>query len=126
MATLKSTLRIDSSDLFPSPISFTVINNNTIDGSFSGFQTIDVNTTQQKLNIAAINGSALAAYCYFSNSTSSASTVFVGRTGQEAFLSLAPGDVSLISYGGTGTAGDLYAYTATGTGILSFFIGEKD
>ena len=37
MGTLKSTLKLESTDLFPTPVSFTKINNNTVAGNFSGF-----------------------------------------------------------------------------------------
>lgn len=125
MSTLKSTLKIESTDLFPTPVSFTVVNNNTVGGSFSGFTNLTVSTTPTVLNIAPINGTALAAYCYFKNNDTS-DKVYIGRSGEDAFLSLAPGDVSLISYGGTAAAANLSAYTGTGTAILSYFIGEKD
>jgi hypothetical protein len=125
MSTLKSTLRIESTDLFPTPVLFTVTNLNAVNGSFSGFTNLTISATPIVLNIAPINGTALAAYCYFKNNDT-VDNIYVGRTGQDAFLSLAPGDVSLISYGGTATAGDLYAYTGTGTAVLSYFIGEKN
>jgi hypothetical protein len=125
MSTLKSTLKIESTDLFPTPVSFTVTNLNSVDGSFSGFTNLTASTAPIVLNIAPINGTGLAAYCYFKNNDAT-NKVYVGRTGQDAFLSLAPGDVSLISYGGTAAAADLYAYTGTGTAVLSYFIGEKN
>jgi hypothetical protein len=125
MSTLKTTLKIESTTLFPTPVSFTVTNLNTVDGSFSGFINLAVTPTPTILNIVPINGTALAAYCYFKN-TDADENIYIGRTGQDAFLSLAPGDVSLISYGGTAAAANLYAYTGTGTAVLSYFIGEKD
>lgn len=125
MSTLKSTLKIESTDLFPTPVSFTVTNLNSVNGSFSGFNNLTVTASPIVLNIAPIDGTGLAAYCYFKNNDAT-NNVYVGRTGQDAFLSLAPGDVSLISYGGTASAANLYAYTGTGTAILSYFIGEKN
>jgi len=125
MSTLKSTLKIESTDLFPTPVTFTVTNNNTVAGSFSGFTNLTVTTTPTVLNIVPINGTALAAYCYFKNNDAT-DNVYIGRNSEDAFLSLAPGDVSLISYGGTAAAANLYAYTGTGTAVLSYFIGEKN
>lgn len=125
MSTLKSTLKIESSDLFPTPVSFTVTNLNSVNGSFSGFTNLTISTTPAVLNIAPINGTGIAAYCYFKNNDAS-KNIFVGRSSEDAFLSLEPGDVSFLSYGGTAAAANLYAYTGTGTAVLSYFIGEKD
>jgi len=125
MSILKSTLKIESTDLFPTPVSYTVVNFNSVEGNFSGFQNLDLTTVGQKLNIAPINGTSLSAYCYFKNDSASASTAYVYRLGEESFLSLAPGDVSLLSYGGITATADLYAKTNSGTAKLSFFIGEK-
>ena len=42
MGTLKSTLKLESTDLFPTPVSFTKINNNTVAGNFSGFNAQEI------------------------------------------------------------------------------------
>jgi hypothetical protein len=127
MSTLKSTLKLESTDLFPSPVSFTVINNNTVNGDYSSFSTITVGTIAQTLNVHAIDGTSETAYCYFSTPTSNAVPVFVafGTTG-DAFIKLAPGDVAFLPIGGDVTTDDLVAYTLVSTGSISYFIGNKD
>ena len=62
MGTLKSTLKLESTDLFPTPVSFTVVNNNVVNGTFSGFNTVVCGTANTQLNIATIDGTG--AYLY--------------------------------------------------------------
>lgn len=127
MSTLKSTIKLESTDLFPSPVSFTVVNNNTIGGNYSSFSTVSVGTAAQTLNVHAIDGTSESAYCYFSTPTSNAVPVFVGfGTTGDAFIKLAPGDVAFLPIGGDITTDDLVAYTLVSTASISYFIGNKD
>jgi hypothetical protein len=127
MPTLKSTIKLESTNLFPSPVSFTVVNENAVNGDFSSFNTLTVNTNAQTLNIHEIDGTSASAYCYFSTPTTNAVPVFVGfGTTGDSFLRLAPGDVAFLPVGGEVTTEDLVAYTLVSSGSLNFFIGNKD
>jgi len=120
MGTLKSTLKIESTDLFPTPVSFTVVNNNSVNGDFSGFNTIEVSaatgggtgankldaTGGSKLNITNITSSA---YIYAQAPTTNTANVHLcmvdGSTAgpgyatvSETFAILAPGDVIFMPY----------------------------
>jgi hypothetical protein len=125
MSTLKSTIKLESTDLFPSPVSFTVINNNPINGDYSSFSTVTVGTDAQLLNVHDIDGSS--AYCYFSTPTSNAVPVFVGfGTTGDPFVKLSPGDVAFLPVGGEVVTDNLVAYTLVSTASISYFIGNKD
>jgi hypothetical protein len=126
MGTLKSTLKLESTDLFPTPVSFTKINNNTVEGSFSGFISVAAGTAQKKLNISDINSGV--AYLYLESPATNSVPVLVqaGTTGS-VFAVLNPGEIAFLPYGQTTTGGlDLYASTLTGNATLQYFIGEKE
>ena len=128
MATLKSTIKLESSDLFPSPLAFTVVNNNTVAGDYSSFSTLTFTDTAQQLNMHAIDGASSSAYCYFSTPTTNSTPVYIayeGVTGSP-FVRLAPGDVAFLPVGDTASTADLVAFTTTSTASLSYFIGNKD
>ncbi len=126
MGTLKSTLKLESTDLFPTPISFTKVNNNEIEGSFSGFVSIIAGTAQKKLNVSDINTGV--AYVYLESPSTNSVPVLVqsGTTGS-VFAVLNPGEIAFLPYGQTTLGGaDLYASTLTGNATLQYFIGEKE
>jgi hypothetical protein len=129
MATLKSTLKIESTDIFPTPVNFTQINNNTVAGDFSGFNTIDVNSTATKLNFLGAIG-VTGAYVYLEAKTTNSHPVYVGLTATglttaTAAIKLYPGDVAFFP-AGNNAACDLGSICATSqTGTISYFIGEK-
>lgn len=124
MSTLKSTIKLESTDLFPSPISFTVINNNPINGDFSSFNTITVGATAQQLNVHDLSTSV---YAYFSAPTTNAVPVFIAfASATDSFLRLAPGDVAFLPIGGETVTDDIVAYTSVSTASVSYFIGNKD
>jgi len=125
MGTLKSTIKLESTDLFPTPVSFTQINNNTVEGNFSGFNTVDVSSSPITLNIAPID--TAVAYVYFQAPLANSVPVMVQDSNSlSPFIVLAPGDVAFFPYGQSITGGyDLQAKTDSGSAKLSFFIGEK-
>lgn len=126
MGTLKSTLKLESTDLFPTPVSFTKINNNTVEGSFSGFISIVASTVAKKLNISDINTSVAYLYLESPVSNSVPIAIQVGLSGN-VFCVLAPGEIAFLPYGQNTTSGpDLYAATFTGNATLQYFIGEKE
>lgn len=131
MATLKSTLKIESTDIFPTPVNFTAVNNNNVAGDFSGFNTVAITATPAVLNfLGAV--SVTGAYVYVSAASTNAHPVFVGSspvvtpmTTTLATLRLAPGDVAFFPAGNVGAC-NVSAICAVGlTGTISYFIGEK-
>ena len=125
MGTLKSTIKIESTDLFPTPVSFTVVNNNTVNGSFAGFNNVVAGTAAIALNIAPID---TVAYVYAQAPTTNGTAVYLREAGANTiFAALAPGDVSFFPYGntGTGVSFNLEAATDGGTAQLNYFVGEK-
>lgn len=125
MGTLKSTLKLESTDLFPMPLSFTKINNNLIEGSFSGFISIHAGTVAKTLNISSF--ASTVSYVYFEAPDTNTVPVLVQVTGGTPFAVLNPGDVAFFPYGdGTATPDDLQALTASGTAVLNYFIGENE
>ena len=126
MGTLKSTIKMESTDLFPTPVSFTVVNNNAVNGSFAGFNNVVAGTAAVALNIAPLDASV--AYVYAQAPTTNGTAVFIQEAnGPTVFAVLAPGDVAFFPYGQTaaGASFDLEALTAGGIAQINFFVGEK-
>jgi len=125
MGTLKSTLKLESTDLFPTPLSFTKINNNLVDGSFSGFNSIHATTVAKTLNIS--NFDSTVSYVYFEAPEVNTVPVLINVIGGSTFAVLNPGDIAFLPYGdGTATPDGLEAVTASGTAVLNYFIGENE
>ena len=124
MSTLKTTLKVESTDLFPTPVSFTQVNNNGVNGTFSGFNQVVCGTATTQLNLGSIESPC---YLYLQAPTTNGTAIWIaeGTTGV-VFTQLAPGDVTFMSYGqDTYPAADLVAYTPGSTATLNYFIGEK-
>ena len=129
MATLKSTLKIESTDIFPTPINFTQVNNNTVSGDFTGFNTVDVTATASTLNFLGTI-SATGAFVYVQAAGSNLNPVYLGPSGfvtTAGIVKLYAGDVAFFPYGdSSGAAADIQARCAAGeTGTISFFVGER-
>jgi len=124
MGTLKTTLKVESTDLFPTPVSFTNVNNNTVAGTFSGFNNVVCSTAATTLNLGTIDS---ACYVYAQNATTSGTAIWLQEAGGTVFAVLAPGDVAFFPYGDGvfSPAANLEAVTAGGTASLNFFVGEK-
>lgn len=125
MGTLKSTLKLESTDLFPTPVSFTKINNNAVEGQFSGFISIVASSVAKKLNISPIDTGI--AYVYLESPATNSVPVLVQVSGGSVFAVLNPGEIAFLPYGQDTLGGnDLEAVTLTGTATLQYFIGEKE
>ena len=146
--TIRTTLKVESTDSFPSPVSLSTVTNNNLSGTFSGFQTVSITGDSRiKLNMAPIDGLSHTVLLYVKNNTSPSTAtppipspiIYVGRNAtivgtEEPFIKLAQGDVALLPYSGELTASDLYAYLSASDAAaivpvvaeLTFFIGEKD
>ena len=125
---LKTTIKLESSTLFPNNVLQTQVFNLYINGTFAGFNKMVVGTTPTKLNASDINGTSLSAYLYVSAPATNLQTVFIKQTGaSEPFAKLAPGEFAFLSYGGELTTPDIMAYTpGAGFAEIHYFIGEKD
>jgi len=124
MGTLKSTIKLESTDLFPTPVSFTVVNNNTINGSFSGFNNLAATSSAVSLNIASIDTGV--AYVYAQAPTTNGTAIYLSESGGSVFAVLAPGDVAFFPYGQNSLGGnDIQAATPGGTAQINYFVGEK-
>ena len=130
MGTLKTTLKVESTDLFPTPVSFTNVNNNAINGNFNGFNTLSVTTSPSQLNVTTIDGTGC--YLYLQSPSTNTRGIGVGYTGQTAgtggtgsLIYLSPGDTAFVPVGIGATAPNIQAFAASGSATLYFFIGEK-
>lgn len=134
MGTLKTTLKIESTTLFPTPVNFTVINNNTVEGSFSGFNSVIVNSsTGTQMNLGVIDGASGYAYLYARNSGSTGIinlyTEDPSSPGATAYFSkLYPQDIAFLPYSSEdNSVRNLYAdCTGSSTAALEYFIGERN
>jgi len=131
MGTLKSTLKLESTDLFPTPVSFTVVNNNTVSGDVAGFNNVTVGTSNVLLNLASID--ATGAYLYAQSPSTNSGMVYIGYTGQGqlansatgTFIVLSPGDVAFAPVGMGTAANNVIAKASAAGQQLNFFFGEK-
>jgi hypothetical protein len=131
MGTLKSTLKIESTDLFPTPVSFTVVNNNVVNGDVAGFNNVTVGTSNVLLNLATIDGTGV--YLYAQSPSTNSGIISIGYTGQAqvnaatgTFLRLSPGDVAFCPVGASGAGSpNIIAVASTASQQLNFFLGEK-
>jgi hypothetical protein len=125
MGTLKTTLKVESTDLFPTPVSFTTVNNNTIGGSYSGFNTITI-TGGTAVTLDIVTPGVDGCYFYAAAPSTNTETVIITITGGDTFAQLAAGDVSFISLGdGTGFDFEADTLSGSGTAALNFFVGLK-
>ncbi len=127
MGTLKSTLKLESTDLFPTPVNFTKINNNVVAGDFSGFNTQVIGNVSATLNLAAIGTGG--AYVYLESAASNGTAIYVGGTATlvagTATIRLEAGDVAFFPAGDENGAFNLSAITSGGTASLNYFVGER-
>jgi hypothetical protein len=127
MGTLKTTIKVESSDLFPTPVGFTKINENLIAGNFSGFNMIEpaVGPATTQLNLADIDSSV---YVYAEAPTTNVGNITIynenaaGGDGPIQICTVAPGDVFFFHYLGTES---LVASAANATDKLMYFLGER-
>ena len=124
MGTLKTTLKVESTDLFPTPVSFTNVNNNQVNGNFSGFNTIAPGTAGANINVAAIDASA---YVYAQAPTTNTDIVQILDGAGAQVCTLVPGDTVFFHYlGDTGTGlTDLTAIALNLTDKINSFVGER-
>ncbi len=126
MGTLKTTIKVESTDLFPTPVNFTVVNNNVVAGTYSGFNNATI-TGGSPIQLNLATPGASGAYVYLQSPSTNTETVTVAETaGPTIFAQLAPGDVAFLPIG-DGFGFDIEANTLSGSGtaVLNFFVGLK-
>ena len=128
MGTLKSTLKLESTDLFPTPVSFTKINNNTVAGNFSGFNAQEIaSAAAANLNIQGIG--TTGAFVYLESLPSNGTAIFVGAgtvTVSSSTIRLEPGDVAFFPAGDSNGLTSFSAICNTsGTATLNYFVGQR-
>lgn len=127
MGTLKSTLKLESTDLFPTPVSFTKINNNIVAGNFSGFNSQAITAASTDLNIVAIGNTG--AYVYLESLPSNGTAIFVAAgtvSPATSTIRLEPGDVAFFPAGDSNGLATISAIcNASGTATLNYFVGQR-
>ena len=127
MGTLKSTLKIESTDLFPTPVSFTVVNNNSVSGTYSGFNQITL-ASGSPVTLTTVTPGVTGAYVYAQAASTNTAGTFIELlepTSTTVFATLYPGDVLLMPFGDGGGIIDLEANTVTAGSVLNFFVGNR-
>lgn len=124
MGTLKTTLKVESTNLFPTPVSFTLVNNNQINGSFSGFTQIAPDVSPGvAINVAPITTSV---YVYAQAPSANADPIQILDGNGEQVCTLVPGDTLFFHYANAGSPLDyLYAVALNATDIVNVFVGER-
>lgn len=133
MGTLKTTLKVESSDLFPTPVNFTQVNNNTCAGDTQNFSTITVGTVSTTLNITVIAAAVSAtnlggAYVYLRAKATNTAQIFIDNVtavATTAVIVIGPGDTAFLRVGNTSGATNLFAISTAAGQELEYFIGEK-
>lgn len=120
MGTLKTTLKVESTDLFPAPVSFTTVNNNAIGANLSAFTTISVNAATTMATLPAAN-----AFLYVASPSTNTDgiTIAVGAGGT-IFATIQPGDVGFFPLG-DGAGFLLEADVLSGTQVLNYYVGTR-
>lgn len=122
MGTLKTTLKVESTDLFPTPVNFTTVNNNTISASLSGFTSITVATTDTPIATIPAGG----AWFYFASPSTNTQniTLSIDGTPDVPFVVIQPGDVGFIPLGDA-VGFVLEANATTSAQVLNYYVGTR-
>ncbi len=122
MGTLKTTLKVESTDLFPTPVSFTTVNNNAIGVNLSAFTNISI-ANGAGVTLASIP--AAGAFLYVAApSTNTAGVTIAESNGSQIVITVEPGDVGFIPVG-DGVGFDLIGDTVSSTQVLNYYIGTR-
>lgn len=136
MATLVSAIKLTSSNLFPTPINFTVPVTETVNGDVA-FSTVILGSTGDTptANIYGPTdgaaGSSEVVYLYLNAATANTSPVLVNVTNESdttiAVMSLLPGDFAWfpVYAPGAGVTVELQNTDPANTASVNYFYGEK-
>lgn len=135
MAILQSTIKMVSATLFPSPVNFTFVVNETINGNHSGFNTVIVAaaTTSTVFDSLAASGSSGILYFYFQAATTNISPVEIAIESKtvgvaNTFALLSAGDWAYLPIDASDVAGTAITVInpdVANPATVNFFYGEK-
>lgn len=125
MGTLKTTLKVESTDLFPTPVNFTTVNNNSI-GSPSNFVAVSI-TNGSAIAVATLGAASTGGYLYLqAPSTNTDNIIISENVGNQIVIELLPGDVGFVPIGDNAGTGLVYeADTAAGVQVLNYYFGAR-
>jgi len=134
MSTLRTSITLASNTLFPTPVNFTKIVNETIEGYHTGFQQVTIAGGGDALlyDSSSAAGNTGIVYLYAealaSNSTNVSITIKYGTNDPAYFARLIPGDILYLPLWALHYDGiTITAINDAGLpASLSFFIGEKE
>ena len=122
MGTLKTTLKVESTDLFPTPVSFTTVNNNSIGANLSAFTSISI-ANGAGVTLASLP--AAGAFIYVAAPSTNTDDVTIAESnGGQIVITVKPGDVGFVPVG-DGTGFDLIGDTVAGTQVLNYYVGTR-
>jgi hypothetical protein len=122
MGTLKTTLKVESTDLFPTPVSFTTVNNNAITANLSGFTTLTVGTGGQAIATTTI--AVPNAFLYVAAPSTNTDAIIIDADGTD-FATLEAGDVGFFPIGDNATSVVYTASAALATQTLNYYVGTR-
>ena len=125
MGTLKTTLKVESTDLFPTPVNFTTVNNNSI-GSPSNFVAVSI-TNGIPIAVATLGAGSAGGYLYLQAPSTNTDNIIISESiNNQIVIELLPGDVGFVPIGDNGGSGlDYEADTAAGTQVLNYYFGAR-
>ena len=125
MGTLKTTLKVESTDLFPTPVNFTTVNNNSITVGSSNFVSVAI-TSGSPVTVADLSTYTSGGYLYVQSPSTNTDNILVQENGgPTVYVELIPGDVGLIPLGDNGAGLVIEADTVSGTQTLNFYFGSR-
>lgn len=135
MAVLQATIKMVSATLFPSPVNFTFVVNETIGGNHSGFNTVIVpaDSGSTVFTSASASGSSGILYFYFQAATTNISPVEIAiesktTPGFKTFASIPAGDWAYLPINASDVAGTEIVVInpdLANPATVNFFYGEK-
>jgi hypothetical protein len=127
MGILKTTIRVESKDLFPAPVDFAKLSLNKAQGKFSTFAQASCDPiTPLTLNLGPVNNGTSLIYAE-APSTNDAPIYLSEAIGGNVFVVLYPGQVSMFPYGQNALGGaDIQALSAgPGVNVLNYFVADN-
>jgi hypothetical protein len=132
MSTLRTTISLASTTLFPTPVSFTKIVNESVNGYHNGFQQITIGdgNTSTLYSSSTPAGNTGVVYFYAESLAANTTTInlliSVNGGDRTYFGRIIPGDVLYFPLWAM-TSIEIFAENGEGApAALSFFVGEKE
>lgn len=126
MGILKTTVRVETNDIFPAPINFAKLSLNKVQGAFSTFGQANCDPiTPFTLNLGPINTGVSLIYAE-APSTNVAPIYLSEAVSGNVFVVLYPGQVSVFPYGQNASGGaDIQALSAgPGANVLNYIVAD--